>query len=271
MSRYSDELGDRIKGYEAVETGRAFDKSLPVYARIDGRSFSTFTRGMDRPYDERMMSAMVETTKHLILQTHALIGYTQSDEISLCWMIDKEESQPLFGGKIHKLTSVLASMAAAAFVCHARNFLGDEWADRMPHFDARVFSLPNKIEATNAFLWRTMDARKNSISSACRALYSAKQMHKVDQPRMRELMNEKGVEFEDYSEAFKWGNWLRRVTVERTLTDDELRKIPERHRPDPETLVTRSEVSLIRMPEFRTVTNREQVIFERADPITANV
>ena len=40
----SDEFGDRMKAYEAVETSRAFDPALPIYARIDGRAFSAFTR-----------------------------------------------------------------------------------------------------------------------------------------------------------------------------------------------------------------------------------
>ena len=53
-----DLFGDRMKAYEAVETDRILDASLPIYARIDGRSFSAFTRGMQRPFDERMTGAM---------------------------------------------------------------------------------------------------------------------------------------------------------------------------------------------------------------------
>jgi hypothetical protein len=55
----SDELGDRMKAYEAAETGRVFDAMLPIYARMDGRSFSRFTRGMERPFDQRLALAMV--------------------------------------------------------------------------------------------------------------------------------------------------------------------------------------------------------------------
>lgn len=42
-------FGDRMKTYESIETGRKFIPLLPVYARIDGRCFSKFTRDMDRP------------------------------------------------------------------------------------------------------------------------------------------------------------------------------------------------------------------------------
>jgi len=62
----ADDFGNRMKAYEAVETGRRLDVTMPIYARIDGRAFSSFTRGMDRPFDFRMLSAMVATASHLV-------------------------------------------------------------------------------------------------------------------------------------------------------------------------------------------------------------
>ena len=74
-----DALGDRMKSYEAVETHRRFDSTLPVYARIDGRGFSKFTKDMNRPYDLRMTNTMIGVTKYLVDKTHAACGYVQSD------------------------------------------------------------------------------------------------------------------------------------------------------------------------------------------------
>lgn len=51
-------LGDRMKKYEKIETGDRFIPCLPVYVRIDGRSFSKFTKSMNKPYDERMSRVM---------------------------------------------------------------------------------------------------------------------------------------------------------------------------------------------------------------------
>lgn len=268
-----DDFGDRMKAYEAVETVRTLDGTLPIYARIDGRSFSRLTSGMRRPFDERMTAAMVGVAKHLVHATHACIGYTQSDEISLTWVCDSPDSEPLFGGKVHKLTSVLASLAAASFQYELRQAFDASDADvlccALPHFDARVFQLPSKTEAANAFLWRALDARKNAVSMATRAVYSAKQMHGADQTKMREMLAAKGIAFEAYPSAFKWGTWVRRVTFERALTREELDRIPEVHRPPQDTLITRSEVRVIDMPEFRVVTNREAVVFDGAVPTTA--
>lgn len=268
----ADEFGDRMKAYEAFETERALDPSLPIYARIDGRSFSTFTRCMRRPFDERMLAAMVGTTRHLVKSTHARIGYVQSDEISLVWLCDAPESEPLFGGKVHKLTSVLASLAAASFQYELRQAFDEPDAGvlccALPHFDARVFSLPSKTEAANAFLWRAMDARKNAVSMAARAEFSAKALQGKDQTAMRAMLAEKGINFDvAYPSNFRRGTWLRRVTFERPFTADELARIQEKHRPTPDTLVTRSEVRAIDMPEFNIVANREAVIFDGQEPI----
>jgi len=70
---HSDDLGDRMKSYESQECDRKFLPGLPVYARIDGRNFSRFTKNMTRPYDERMSRAMVATASALVEKTHATL------------------------------------------------------------------------------------------------------------------------------------------------------------------------------------------------------
>ena len=103
-----DNFGNRMKAYEGMETERVLMPYLPIYARLDGKCFSNFTRHMKRPYDELMTNIMVDVTKFLVEETNAVIGYTQSDEISLAWYYPDPESQPLFGGRIQKINSVLA-------------------------------------------------------------------------------------------------------------------------------------------------------------------
>jgi tRNA(His) guanylyltransferase len=262
MSRLKekDDFGNRMKAYEAVETARKLDPMLPIYARIDGRSFSRFTSGMARPFDLCMTSAMVETTKYLVHETHARIGYTQSDEISLIWLADSPESDVLFSGKLQKMTSVLASMAAAKFAC----VCPDGYEARIPHFDCRVFQLPSKEEAANAFLWRAMDARKNAISMVAQSKFSHKMLHGKDQKAMLAMLTEIGVEFEDFPVAFRRGSWVMRYAIERLLTTQELESIPEKHRPVGP--VIRNEMRVVDMPPFNRVANRPDVIFDGADP-----
>lgn len=262
-----DDLGDRMKAYEVYETSRTLSHLKPVYARIDGRGFSKFTRNMDRPFDARMLAAMIGTAQYLVEQTHAAIGYVQSDEISLVWDGDLERNRLFFAGKIQKQCSILASMAAARFAVELQSNFG-MLGTACPHFDCRVLSLPTRTEAANMLLWRELDARKNSVSMLARHYFSHRELQGKDQRAMLAMLAERGVRMEDQMQNFQRGTWLRRVTEERRLTAAELERIPERHRPDPEAVVTRSQIIAQVLPPFSTVTNREQVVFEGADPIT---
>lgn len=262
-----DNLGDRMKEYERRETERAFLPMLPVYARIDGRCFSAFTRGMERPFDADMHAAMIAATKAVIEQTHPRIGYTQSDEMSFVWLADGPKSEMFMGGKVQKMASVLASLATAAFT---RALMDGPHASRAalcPHFDCRVFQLPSVTEASNVILWREQDATKNAISMAASAYYSHKALMGKSGPEKQEMLFAKGINFNDYPASFKRGTFLRRVTRERTLTADERLRIPEANRPAAGTTFLRSSVEALEMPRFGSVTNREGVIFESAEPI----
>lgn len=261
-----DNLGDRMKEYERRETARAFLPMLPIYARIDGRCFSAFTRGMNRPYNEGMSAAMVEAAKAVIEQTHPRIGYTQSDEMSFIWLADSPKSEMFMGGKVQKMASVLASLATAAFTRALLDGPLAVYAVRCPHFDCRIFQLPSQTEAANAILWREQDATKNAISMAACAYYSHKELMGKSGPEKQEMLFAKGVNFNDYPASFKRGTFLRRVTRERTLTDEERARIPEANRPEAGATFMRSSVEVIDMPRFGSVTNREAVIFEAADP-----
>jgi tRNA(His) guanylyltransferase len=238
-----DDLGDRMKEYERHETGRKFLPMLPVYARIDGRGFSKFTKGMARPFDAAMTHAMIETTKYLVKETHANIGYVQSDEISLAWLAPDYTGSIFFDGKIAKMTSVLAAMATAGFGRAIRGW--QPYEDRFPAFDARVLQLPLPYEAANMFLWRSLDATKNAVSMATRAHYSPKQMHGQNQAAMIEMLQDKGIRFSDYPDAFRLGTFVRRELDEVT---------------------SRSVMNTFHVP-FRLVDNRTEVIFGGADPI----
>lgn len=265
----NDDFGNRMKSYEVIEAGRKFIPLLPIYARIDGRCFSKFTSGMNRPYDEWMSSAMIETTKYLVDETKACIGYTQSDEISLVWLQEDYKSEAFFGARIQKLCSVLASLATVKFnhICLESNYIAERAKTMLPVFDCRVFQLPNKTEAANVFLWREKDATKNAISMAAQAYYSHNELMGKSSSEKQEMLFQKGVNFNDYPAFFKRGTFIRKISEDRTLTQEELNAIPEKHRPKPWEKVTRSRMVEMNMPIFSSVINREAVIFDGDTPL----
>lgn len=261
-----DSLGDRIKAYEERETRRRFLPLIPVVARLDGRSFSNFTRGMARPFDVNMQSAMIHVAGALLDHSDARIAYTQSDEITLVWESTDPKSQIFFDGSVFKMTSVLAGLATSLFTFESQEHWGGRAYNLNPHFDCRVFQVPNREEAANAVLWRERDATKNAITMAAQAHYSHKDLMGKNSSDKQEMLFKKGVNFNDYPAAFKRGTFLRRVARERMLTADELERIPEPHRPIGP--VIRHEISKIDMPPFDKVVNRVGVIFEGEAPKT---
>lgn len=257
-----DEFGDRMKSYERATDVR-LDPALPVVARIDGRAFSSYTKGCDKPFDSLVSGAMRAAARYIVEETHAKIGFVQSDEITLVFQ-NTEGGSILFDGRVLKLCSVLASMAAVRF---DREFQGS----KMPSFDCRVFQVPTQDEAANALLWRALDARKNSLSSACRAHFSAKKMKHKKQSDMREMLLSIGVDFDAaYPADDRLGVFYRRVTGERPIDAETWEKIPERHRPECRTAI-RSWVAPVSMPFFGDVGNRVGVVFGGEEPLERRV
>lgn len=266
-----DDLGDRMKMYEGQEADRRFMPLLPVVARIDGRAFSSFTRGLNRPYDQRMTDCMVETTTHLVKETNACIGYTQSDEITLAWYAPDMRSQIWFDGRIAKMTSQLAAQATLAFYRAILNHLPEEYAERLPTFDARVWTLPNLTEATNVFVWREWDATKNSVSMAAHEYFSNKELHGKHTGEMKLMLEEKGIVWGNFHPEFKRGTYVQRRRTMTKFSPEEWCKLPPKHeaRSNPDLEVERSIVSKIDMPALSKVMNRVNVIFEGAEPQVA--
>lgn len=265
----NDELSIRMKAYEAQETSRCFEQGLPVYARIDGRGFSKFTKMAKKPFDASISAAMLAASSALLSQTNAKIAYFQSDEISLVW--DYSGQSMFFDGKIQKLTSVVSGIATAAFIRQLVNdpewnSINPNWLDKLPHFDARVIQLPSRTEATNMLVWREKDARKNAISMVADTLFSHKSLQSKTGKEKLQMIEEAGVVFGDFPVGSRQGTFLRRVHHENPISEELRLTIPEKNRPEPGTLITRASIEAIDMPPFYLVTNREQVIFEDALP-----
>lgn len=199
-----DSLGDRMKAHEHV-TRALLPRQTYTVIRVDGRSFHTYTRGMERPFDRGLMSAMDATAEALCAEASgSVLAYTQSDEISLL-MTDfaTEQTQPWFGGVVQKVTSVAASIATAAFNHAMRPYGGRE---SYAHFDARVFTLPSRDEVFRYLWWRQADAVRNSVSLTARAHLSHRELQGLTSNQQQELLwQNAGVNWNDMPDGFKRG------------------------------------------------------------------
>lgn len=267
-----DPLGDRMKEYEMAEAGRRALPGLPTLARLDGKAFHTFTKGLERPYDGRLHALMDATTRHLVKESGALIGYTQSDEISLLFYASSPRAEPFLGGRFQKLTSILAAMATAFFNRQLAAALPEK-AERLPIFDCRVWVVPSLEEAANTLLWREQDAAKNSVAMAAQSKISHSDLQGKSTREQQELLFQRhGINWNDYPARSKRGAWFRRVEVTRGFTADELDKLPPLHaaRKDPALQVVRHDILPLEMPPFTRVKNRVGVLFHGEAPLSAS-
>ena len=265
----NDGLADRCKHFERAESERRAMRGLPLFARLDGRAFHTFTADLARPYEPAMSRAMIETARHLVQEMNARVAYTQSDEITVAWYEPStSRSDYSFDGRFQKLASVLAGMASTRFYQLIVRDLPAKAAE-VPHFDCRVWQVPTLADAADVFIWREDDATKNSISMAAGAYYSDAELFGKDSSEKQELLFQKGVNWNDYPRFFKRGSYLQRRRVERRLTDDEWARIPEAHRPPRDQRVQRSQVQELELPPVRQITNLVAVLFDAALPEAA--
>ena len=217
-------LGVRMKEFYENRSKVYLQRRSNVIIRIDGRCFSNYTKGLNKPYDIGFMEDMNETAKFLCENIQgAKMSFCQSDEISI-WLTDYDDikTDAWFDYNIQKMCSIAASLATAKFNQlrlnrHLREKLNDDVTRITPlfidnlgkikqaEFDARVFVLPNQDEVINYFLWRQQDCTKNSISMAAETLYSSKELLKKNSSDKQEMMFQKGVNWNDYPTRFKRG------------------------------------------------------------------
>lgn len=202
------DLGGRMKEYEYVNRSKLMRRT-PVIIRLDGRSFSTFTKGLEKPYDKVLMNSMVGTAQELCNQIQGCkIAYTQSDEISLL-LVDYENigTSAWFDNNIMKMVSISASIATLEFnrifreeikkisgELSSKDIEVYKNKEMKALFDSRVFNLPIE-EVINYFIWRQQDCIKNSVSMVAQAYYSHRELHRKNGENKKEMLLEKGLDW----------------------------------------------------------------------------
>jgi tRNA(His) guanylyltransferase len=197
-----DDFGKRMKTYENSYRF-SLPRRMPVILRIDGCHFHTFTKGMDKPFDNKLIEAFWETCRYLGENIMgAKLVYHQSDEISiLITNYDSIQTDSWFSNNLQKMVSVSASMAAAKFNEVIRKSYPDK---ELAFFDSRAWILPQD-EVNNYFTWRQQDASKNSISMAAFAEFKHKELHGLNKNQLQDkLFLERGINWD------KFPTWKKR-------------------------------------------------------------
>lgn len=230
-----DQLGGRMKDFYEDRTRYKLARRTNTIIRIDGKAFHTYTKGLQRPFDQGLMEDMNKTTEYLCQNIQgAKFGYVQSDEISiLITDYDDITTHAWFDGNLQKMASIAASLATAKFnqlrmVRFTKNNVDKDASIaslilnqtmnpeeiesfKLAMFDARVFQIPYQEEVVNYFIWRQQDATRNSISSVAQSLYSHKDLDGKKTDQMQEMIFQKGINWNDYTPREKRGALIRKV------------------------------------------------------------
>ena len=217
----TDLVASECKDLEMRFTDTRFISDLPICIRLDGRSFSRFTHNMKKPYDSRMSFLMIATAKYLVKEYNAIIGYTQSDEISL--ILSNTSLVPaIFDGKVQKIISTIASSASTFFSLNFPAYFQTnvlDYSSSLPTFDARGFSVPSYKVASNCILWRYLDCQKNAINMAARHYFSHSFLQNKSSIEMKEALLTLGIDFTEYPDYFKYGTLLKKTQYPKYINE----------------------------------------------------
>lgn len=261
-------LGDWCKWLEKNFSNEIMIPTLPVIIRLDGNKFSNWTKGLERPFDHKLVELMTETTKFLVKETNAILGYTQSDEITLI-LYSKDRGSSIYNdGKKQKILSKLSAKCS--------NFFNVKRAELLPlHnkeaiFDCRIYQAPTLNDACSQVLWREIDATRNSILMLADHHFGHSKCFKKNTSELQDmLILEKGINWNDLSPKLKRGTYVKRIKTLKPFTLEELKGLPPMHKAlkDPDLIIERSVIKEVTLPILTKIQNRVDVIFNDCEPI----
>lgn len=244
-----DKLGERMKGYENITDFTLPEDTEYFILRLDGIKFHSFINQLFAyPYDQRLRDALIECAKMLLRRySGALLGFVQSDEISLLFKVMRNDTHlanarvPLYCNRIQRIISVAAGLVSGFFnkilfregisTVEIPHGLEPPYNLNIPNqvigFDCRCFPIPI-YEINNYLIWRQKDAWRNTTTSVfIDTLYNEgniskalinKIMHEMNSTmKWAYLYTHYGKSHMHYPDEFKLGTVITNQKVERKI------------------------------------------------------
>lgn len=257
------DIGNRMKENYENRYRFSLTRRIPVIIRLDGKSFHSFTKGFRRPFDELLYRTMTRTGLELVKNIQgSKIAYIQSDEISILLTdYDKLTTSAYFDYNINKVNSVTSSMATLYFnrifreeidrfsdniyneelklrnrpIIEQYEFYQSEYIKELNNlyqiyksrvdsaiFDCRCFNIPES-EVTNYFIWRQLDATRNSIEMFGQKYYKPNQLKGVSCNQIQEMLfKEYKINWNDNPAYIKRGSSVIRDESRNWIIDEEI-------------------------------------------------
>jgi len=178
-----DALGDLAAGREKSTLQYSVSGRHWMSLRLDGSGFSRAVRKMRRlgvleseGFSDRFAQCMRSSLHHLMKEFHAVLGFTQSDEMVVflkpASVVRGEQMPHFYNGRVQKMATLAAGLVTAKFLMELAQLCVSEGkalegiAEVLPHFDCRVGHYDSWEEAQALLLWRAYDCSVNGVSDA---------------------------------------------------------------------------------------------------------
>jgi tRNA(His) 5'-end guanylyltransferase len=215
-------LKEKCEYYKSLADYRLLPNSY-VIAMLDGRAFSKLIKNRyEKPFDDKFIDMINQTAAYLCHEVQgAKFAYAQSDEISIVLTdFDTPDTNSFFEYRLKKLCSTMASLATAKFNNLAvqydleRGKINSLDEQKLVGFDCSVWNVPSENDVFAWFLYRQNDCIRNSKSQAAQTYLSHKTLNKKSADEMIELLkNEKGIDWNAYSDGKKFGRYITKHEV----------------------------------------------------------
>lgn len=229
-------LEDKCQYYRGLTDYRLLP-NRDILVMLDGKNFSKLIKNnFKKPFDDDFIDMMNKTAQFLCENVQGCkFAYTQSDEISLL-ITDYEttETDTLFGGRLCKIQSILASLATSEFnrqfilynIYHGdkRNIGAGDCVDiiekmKMAQFDCKAWVVPSQNDAFAWFLYRQLDCVKNSKQQTAQTYLPHKQLvgHNADE-QIQMVAEKNGIDWYAFDNKYKYGRFVYKVEKQMTTT-----------------------------------------------------
>lgn len=214
-------------------------KKTYVMLAIDGRSFSRLVKNnYEKPFSDTFINMMNEVAIYVCKNVQGCcFAYTQSDEITFVITdFETEETSAFFDYRLTKMLSIIASLATAKFnhlvtlnlletPCSLHDMKDIISNMKLAEFDCKAWDAQNFNNVFAYLLWRQIDCVGNSKRQAAQTYLSHKSLlRKHTDEQIKMLLDEKGIDWNDYEDGKKFGRFIYKEEVEKEIPNGEICK-----------------------------------------------
>ena len=223
-------LEDKCRYYQSL-TNYKLTPNCCILVHIDGKNFSKLIKNnFKKPFDNDFIDMMNKTALYLCNNVQGCkLAYVQSDEISLLITdYDTPDTDILFGGRLCKIQSILASLATSEFnrlfikyqlekTLTSDDYRFENVIDKLinmklAQFDCKAWVVPNENDVFSSFLYRNIDCVRNSKQQTAQTWCSHKElMGKDTDEQIEYLLKNHDIDWNTFENGKKYGRFITKV------------------------------------------------------------